>query len=236
MVDSSHTVGPDDTKKNMLNKKMNVTYFQKVLNLTKCTESKNIHYSLILQGCMNTCSGKSRFRKIQILLYSSRRSIIVMNNLISKLKCKDSTTTKWRTQAGNFTTNKMATVDFCLPKFSATKTVTWKCHVDESTEIRYNIILGRDILTALGLDLKSPKHVIIGGDGPYEGCLEPIADITDYGFKPSTDKSIMTEESFIIIYVNECFKSEITVSSTCRMHMTGSIPRSHLFLHRISFE
>ena len=98
------------------------------------------------------------------------------------------------------------------------------------------MILSKYLLTALGLDLEFSKHVIIGGDGPYEGCLEPIADITDYGFKPSTDKSIMTEESFIIIYVNECFKSEITVSSTCRMHMTGSIPRRHLFLHRISLE
>ena len=45
----------------------------------------------------------------------------------------------------------------------ATKTVTWKCQVDESTNGRYNMILGRDLLTALGLYLKFSENVIIGG-------------------------------------------------------------------------
>ena len=56
-----------------------------------------------------------------------------------------------------------------LPEFSAKIIMTWKCHANESTKIRYNMILGRDILTAMVLDLKSSKHVIIGGDGLYEG-------------------------------------------------------------------
>ena len=48
------------------------------------------------------------------------------------------------------------------------------------------MILGRYILTALGLDLKFYKHIIIGGDGPYKGCSEPMADLTDYDYKPLT--------------------------------------------------
>ena len=69
----------------------------------------------------------------------------------------------WETQAGKFTTSKKVNVDFCIPKFSATNIVTWKCHVDDSTNGRYDMILGRDLLTALGLDLKLSKNVIIGG-------------------------------------------------------------------------
>ena len=60
-------------------------------------------------------------------------------------------------------------VDFCLPEFSATKIVMWKFHVDESTNGRYDMILGRDLLTALVIDLKSSDNVIIGGEVPYKG-------------------------------------------------------------------
>ena len=46
-------------------------------------------------------------------------------------------------------TTEVDNIDFCLPEFSATKIVMWKCHVGESTEGRYDMILGRDLLTAL---------------------------------------------------------------------------------------
>ena len=60
-------------------------------------------------------------------------------------------------------------IDFLLPEFSWTNIVTWKYHVDESTNGRYDMILGRDLITTLGLDLKFSKKVIIGGEGPYKG-------------------------------------------------------------------
>ena len=36
----------------------------------------------------------------------------------------------------------------------------WNFHVDESDKGRYDIILGRDLLTALVLNLKFSDHVI----------------------------------------------------------------------------
>ena len=66
-------------------------------------------------------------------------------------------------QSGKFTTSKKVNLDFCLPDFSATNIVTWKCYVDESTNNIYDMILGRDLLTALVLDLNSPNNVIYGG-------------------------------------------------------------------------
>ena len=79
-------------------------------------------------------------------------STIVMGKLTSKLKKKTKKTT-WETQAGKFTTSKKVNVDFCLPEFSATKIVSWKCHVDKKTNSMYDMNLGRDLLTELGLDL-----------------------------------------------------------------------------------
>ena len=93
----------------------------------------------------------------------------------------------WETQAGKFTTSRKVNLDFFLPEFSATKIMKWKCHVDEYTKGRYYMILGRDLLTALGLDLKLSENVIIGGEGPYEGCYAPMVDIRNYDFNIITD-------------------------------------------------
>ena len=61
---------------------------------------------------------------------------------------------QWHTQGGIINTYIKVKVDFILPEVSATKIVTWNCHVDESTRGRYNMILGRDLLKSLGLNLK----------------------------------------------------------------------------------
>ena len=60
-------------------------------------------------------------------------------------------------------------VDLCLPEFVATKIVTWKFHVARSTNSRYDMILGRDLFTALGLDLKFSENIILGGDETFKG-------------------------------------------------------------------
>ena len=77
----------------------------------------------------------------------------------------------------------MVKVGFCWTGFSATKIMTWKYHVDNSTESRYNMILGTDLLATLGLGLTFSEHFIIGGTKTYEGFLTPIADINDYDIK-----------------------------------------------------
>ena len=75
------------------------------------------------------------------------------------------------TQSGKLTTSKKVNTDFWLPEFSATKIVMLKFHVDESTNGRYDMILGRDLLTALVMDLKFSDNVIIDGEVQYKGCL-----------------------------------------------------------------
>ena len=98
--------------------------------------------------------------------------------------------------------------------------MTWKCHVDESTTGRYNMILGRDLLTALGLDLKFSEKVIHGGEGPCEGSSALMVHIKNYDLNILTAKTVKPEESVINAYVSECFESESAISATrimCRI-------------------
>ena len=87
-----------------------------------------------------------------------------MVNMMSKIKPNKDISTQWQTQPEIFMIDKKVKVDFYLPQFSAIKSVTWECHVDETTKGRYYIILSRDLLMDLVLDLKLSKHTITGVD------------------------------------------------------------------------
>ena len=72
---------------------------------------------------------------------------------------------QWHTQAGNITTNLKVKIHFTLPELSMTKHLTWNCHVDDFSNGRQEIVLGRDILTAVWLNLNyistSSKHIVM---------------------------------------------------------------------------
>ena len=55
--------------------------------------------------------------------------------------------------------------------------------MDDSDKGRYDMILGRAILTALGINLKFYERVIEPDDGPLKGSSAPMVDIGTYGFK-----------------------------------------------------
>ena len=61
--------------------------------------------------------------------------------------------------------------------------MTWKCHVDDSAKGRYDMILGRDILTELGLHLKFFERVIEADVGSFKRSSTPIVDLGTYIFK-----------------------------------------------------
>ena len=96
----------------------------------------------------------------------------------------------WETQAGKFTISKKVDVYFCLPEFSATKIVSWKFQVDNQTNSRYYMIIVRYLINSLGLDFKFSENIIIGGDGPYQGCSAPMVDLSHYEVKSLTDKMV----------------------------------------------
>ena len=65
------------------------------LNPKQRSRTKTSHYSPILQVCMNNHSERVKFKNFQILLDSGRSSTIIMGNLTSKLKAKETSITMW---------------------------------------------------------------------------------------------------------------------------------------------
>ena len=52
----------------------------------------------------------------------------------------------------------------------------------------YDVILGRYLLNALELGLKFSIKIIIGAEGPYEGCSAPTTGFGNYDFNYLTEK------------------------------------------------
>ena len=80
------------------------------------------------------------------------------------------------------------------------------------------MILGRDLITTLGMDLTFSYNIMIGGDGQFEGFSAPMVDVIRYDFTYLTDKIVKPKESFINSYVYECLKSNREISSTQQMN------------------
>ena len=68
------------------------------------------------------------------------------------------------------------------------------------------MILGRYLLTALRLEFYFFDYFIVGDEGPYEGCSEPMVDVSNYDYTYLTDKIIKPEESLFNSYINECLE------------------------------
>ena len=65
------------------------------------------------------------------------------------------------------------------------------------------MILVRDLINSLGLDFKFDENIIIGGDGPYQGCSEPMVNLSHYEVKSLTYNIVKPEESFTDSYVKK---------------------------------
>ena len=153
-----------------------------ILNPSKLTKNINIHYSPIMHGCMNSRKGKAKFQNFWIWLYSGCSYTIVIRRLIINLKTKEDSVMQWHTKAGNITTNTKVKIYLTWPEFSATKIVTWNCDMYVSDKGMYDMILSKDILTALWLNIKLSDHMTNANDGSLKGST-PMVDLGTSQFK-----------------------------------------------------
>jgi hypothetical protein len=67
---------------------------------------------------------------------------------------------------GTFTTNYESLPDFKFPEISTSKAVTWQTHVDDKTsskEAAYDMIMGIDLVTSIGITVDCEQRCIRWG-------------------------------------------------------------------------
>ena len=66
-----------------------------------------------------------------------------------------------------FTTKHKALLEFKLPEFSNNKTIDWVCHIDDTTpntKSQYDMIIGTDLMSVMGLDIQFSNQQICWED------------------------------------------------------------------------
>ena len=71
------------------------------------------------------------------------------------------------------------------------------------------MILGRYLITLLGLNFIFSYHAIEAGDGTFEGSTSPMVYLSKYEFKDLNTGKITPKHSFINAYIDELSYLEI---------------------------
>ena len=82
-------------------------------------------------------------------------------SLAQKLQVKSGCKTEWTTAAGSVVTTEKAETQFSFLELHENRVITWSVHLTPDINLgRYDMILGRDALQALGIDIKYSSATI----------------------------------------------------------------------------
>ena len=112
---------------------------------------------------------KARTKTLKILT-------ILVSSMAEGLRTKKAPTVNWKTAAGTFQTNRTAKIYFTLPEFYEGKLIEWKVHLFPATNNNYEMIIGRDLLTELGIEFSFSKQIMTWNDKvvpmKFSNCTE----------------------------------------------------------------
>ena len=113
---------------------------------------------------------------------SGASSSIIRKKYCSSISKYRRVRTTWATAGGEFQTCRKAKVEFQLPEFSTSKEISWLFHVDKSDPnddaLGYDMIIGRDLLTDLGIIIDFEDGYII-----WDGIKSPMKHHHSVGTK-----------------------------------------------------
>jgi hypothetical protein len=109
-------------------------------------------------------------RLLRALLDTGTTGMIVLKEHVPPgcMSCyKRPEATRWKTRGGNFYTRHKAMLDFEFPGLAPGKTISYNVHVDDTTnsdKIPYDMIIGTDLMQALGFDIQFSDQTIVWGE------------------------------------------------------------------------
>ena len=84
--------------------------------------------------------------------------------MLRKKNVKKDNPTKWNTKAGMFATSRKGKFTSVLPAFDNIRKIQCNAYLDETSRknSKYDIIIGRDLLETVGIDLLFSKNELLG--------------------------------------------------------------------------
>jgi hypothetical protein len=94
-------------------------------------------------------------QRFRVLFDSGCGATMINKDFVKHWKKQPVKTIKWSTKAGSFRTKKSCDIEFTLPGFHEHRKIACTAYVDEShhESCNYDMIIGRDIVHSLGINL-----------------------------------------------------------------------------------
>ena len=108
------------------------------------------------------------FKNLRVLYDSGASGCLIDEGYCLK---KSKSNKSFSTANGAYKTNFDSEVFFTLPEFSNSKIVKWNFAVAKSSDIGYDMVIGRDLMESLGIDLLFSRKVVT-----WEGNELPMRD------------------------------------------------------------
>ena len=120
---------------------------------------------------------------------------IILKKYCNKLK--NNKEKEYATGSGTLKTKYESKVYFSLPEFSDQKIINWVFNVTSSEDLGYEVILGRDILLSLNINISFEKRNV-----PWEGIeilMRDFNKLRKYKFNKMEFKAFIQEWSEPIV-------------------------------------
>ena len=126
---------------------------------------KHVHFSPIIFVKLVIPAGKkdknSKTRLVKAMVYSGASESILAKSNADKLPVKKTKQERqWSTAAGVLTTNTKTSTSFSFPELHANKLINQSLHVVVLNIDRYDMIIGRDLIRSLGIDIHGTDMTI----------------------------------------------------------------------------
>ena len=125
----------------------------------------------IVFGLLKRGLGKLKLQDVRILIDSGASKSIISKELAKGLRIKRKSPMVWSTMAGKLETSESAKAQLKLLEFDDSKVIEWNFHVTP-TKFQYDLIIGRDLLSKLGMIIDFENHTM-----SWDGAVVPMKSI-----------------------------------------------------------
>ena len=139
-----------------INQAVYSTLRRHLLNPPNKRQKKAVELVPIVFGFLRTSKNTMSLR---ILLDSGASATLIKASKAASLRKRPAEATKWTTSSGSFHTTQMAEVNVALPELSNSRMINTHVHVAPKLN-QYDMIIGRDLLSELGITLNFKDHTI----------------------------------------------------------------------------
>ena len=121
----------------------------------KCVKNTSKSPEVVVE--IRSPNEEDKRRILRCLIDSGSTGCIILNEFTAGLQKQNCKSAKWTTKGGVFSTDSECTVPFYIADSSTQKLINWTCHIDtsdRSASSNYDMMIGKDLLNELGIDIK----------------------------------------------------------------------------------